>query len=136
MFRFSVRQAPLPGRYGVWDAHANDWYGAWDLTEPDASRQATDLDVLYDFYAERRPRDVRRLGEPRSVELYGLQPAGDLDVWIRDDGHWWGRVRDEHGLYHWYRADDLRPAAPQRNPNAGGPAALPGRSDQRYGRPA
>jgi hypothetical protein len=111
VFRFSVRRAPLPGRYGVWDAHANDWYSDWSLTEPEASRQATDLDVLYDFYTERRSRDVRRLDEPRPVELYGRQPAGDLDVWVRDDGHWWGRVRDGHGLYHWHRADDLQPAA-------------------------
>jgi hypothetical protein len=88
VFRFSVRRAPLPGRYGVWDAHANDWYSDWGLTEPEASRQATDLDVLYDFYTERRSRDVRRLDDPRTVELY-----------------------DEHGLYHWHRADDLQPAA-------------------------
>ena len=26
MLRFSVRQSPLPGRYGVWDSHATDWY--------------------------------------------------------------------------------------------------------------
>ena len=113
MFRFSVRQAPLPGRYGVWDANANDWYSDWTLTEPEASRQASDLDVLYDFYTERPPRHVRRLDQPRPVELYGWQPAGDLDVWIRDDGQGWGRVRDEHGLYHWHHADHLQPAATQ-----------------------
>jgi hypothetical protein len=38
------------------------------------------------FYAERRPSDVRPLVEPRPVVLYGWQPAGDLDVWVRDDG--------------------------------------------------
>ena len=86
MFRFSVRQAPLPGRYGVWDAHANDWYGDWTLTEPEANRQVHDLDVRYDFYTERKPSDVRPLPEPRPVVLYGWQPAGELDVWVRDDG--------------------------------------------------
>ena len=111
MFRFSVRQAPLPGRYGVWDAHANDWYGDWTLTEPEANRQAHDLDVRYDFYAERKPSDVRPLPEPRAVVLYGWQPAGERDVWVRDDGQWWGRVRDsETGLYGWHRADQLQPA--------------------------
>jgi hypothetical protein len=62
MFRFSVRQAPLFGRYGVLDSHANDWYSDWILTEPEASRQVSDLDVLYDFYTERPPRHVRRPG--------------------------------------------------------------------------
>ena len=48
MFRFSVRQSPLPGRYGVWDSHAIDWYSDWTLSEPEANRHATDLDVIYD----------------------------------------------------------------------------------------
>jgi hypothetical protein len=110
VFRFSVRQSPLPGRYGVWDSNANDWYSDWTLSEPEANRQATDLDVIYDFYGERKPRDVRQLDPPRPVNLYGWQPAGELDVWVRDDGQWWGRVRDEHGLYQWHRATDLQPA--------------------------
>jgi hypothetical protein len=110
MFRFSVRQSPLPGRYGVWDSHANDWHSDWTLREPEANRQVTDLDVIYDFYGERKPRDVRHLDAPRLVELHRWQPAGELDVWVRDDGQWWGRVRDEHGLYRWHRATDLQPA--------------------------
>ena len=49
MFRFSVRASPpLPGRYGVWDSRANDWYSDLDMSEPEANRQATDLDVIYD----------------------------------------------------------------------------------------
>jgi hypothetical protein len=100
VFRSSVRQAALPGRYGVWDGHANDWYGDWTLTEPEANRQVHDLDVQYDFYAERKPSDVRPLAVARPVVLFGWQPAGDLDVWVRDEGKWWGRVRDnETDLY-------------------------------------
>jgi hypothetical protein len=62
--------------------------------------------VRYDFYAERKPSDVRLLTLPRPVVLYGRQPAGDLDVRVHDDGKWWGRVRDdETGLYVWHPAD-------------------------------
>jgi hypothetical protein len=86
MFRFSVRQSPLPGRYGVWDSRKSDWYSDWTLTEPEANRQAHDLDVPYDFYAGRKPADVRQLAEPVPVKLHGWQPAGELDVWVRDGG--------------------------------------------------
>jgi hypothetical protein len=118
VFRFSVRRSPLPGRYGVWDGHANDWYGDWALTEPEANRRVHDLDVRYDFYADRKPSDVRQLAVAVPVVLYGWQPLGDLDVWVRDDGRWWGRVRDnETGLFKWYPAEELQPArSDQRRP--------------------
>ena len=110
----------------MWDAHANDWYGDWTLTEPEANRQAHDLDVRYDFYAERKPSDVRPLPEPRPVVLHGWQPAGELDVWVRDDGQWWGRVRDsETGLYGWHRADQLQPATSDHTSEHGGPHGRP-----------
>jgi hypothetical protein len=75
VFRFSVRQAPLPGRYGVWDAHANHWYGDWTLTEPEANRQAHDLDVRYDFYAERKPSNAARDCPFKWYPADQLQPA-------------------------------------------------------------
>jgi len=55
---------------------------------------------------------VRRLELPRLVETQpGWRLAGVLDVWLRDDGAWWGRVRDDQGVYRWHRAAALRPAS-------------------------
>ena len=34
---------------------------------------------------------------------------GELDVWIRDNGEWLGRVRDENGRVIWIPGTDLRP---------------------------
>ncbi|MGH3463076.1 MAG: hypothetical protein ACRDP9_16580 [Kribbellaceae bacterium] len=77
--------------------------------------------MQYDFYAERKPSDVRPLAVPQPVVLYGWQPAGELDVWVRDDGQWWGRVRDnETGLFTWYPPDRLQPATSHRNGGHGG----------------
>ncbi len=111
-------------------AHANDWYSDWTLTEPEANRQVHELDVRFDFYAERKPSDVRPLPVPQPVVLYGWQPAGDLDVWVRDEGKWWGRVRDnETGLYRWYPAAQLQPC--HQRPTTADPAApLMKRGDQ------
>lgn len=39
--RFSVRQAPLPGRYGGWDVHTICWYGEWTLRQPQARRPSS-----------------------------------------------------------------------------------------------
>jgi len=81
------------------------------MTEVEASEQACELDVRYDFYTDRTPDEVRRLEIPRLVERRpGWRYAGVLDAWVRDDGHWWGRVRYDHGLYRWHRATELRPA--------------------------
>src|SRR6266498_5826699 len=61
------------------------------MTEVEASEQACELDVLYDFYTDRTPDQVRRLEIPRLVERQpGWRYAGVLDAWVRDDGHWWG----------------------------------------------
>ena len=76
--------------------------------------------MQYDFYAECKPSDLRPLAVPQPVVLYGWQPAGELDVWVRDDGQWWGRVRDnETGLFTWY-PDRLQPATSNRNGGHGG----------------
>ncbi len=81
------------------------------MTEAEASQQASQLDVLHDFYADRALDEVRRLEIPRLVECQpGWRYARELDAWVRDDGQWWGRVRDDRGVYRWHRATELRPA--------------------------
>jgi hypothetical protein len=35
--------------------------------------------------------------------------GGVLDVWIRDNGEWLGRVRDPDGRITWVPGADLRP---------------------------
>jgi hypothetical protein len=110
MFRFDFRQAPIG--FAVWDSTVAGWYSEWSLSEAEASEQATELDVLHGFYADREPADVRRLELPRLVEAQpGWRPAGVLDVWLRDDGAWWGRVRDDRGVFRWHRATVVRPAS-------------------------
>jgi hypothetical protein len=67
MFRFDCRQAP--NGYAVWDSTVAGWYSEWNLSEVEASRQATELDVSHGFYADRQPADVRpyRAGPFRCV---------------------------------------------------------------------
>lgn len=48
--------------------------------------------------------------EPRQVAAATWRPAGTLDVWIKDRGEWYGRVRDASGRVGWVPAADLRPA--------------------------
>ena len=40
----------------------------------------------------------------------------ELDVWLRDDGAWWARVRDDRGIYRWHLAPVLRPASTHPEP--------------------
>ena len=85
-----------------------------NLTKAQASEQATELDLLRDFSTDRQPADVRRLELPRLVEAQpGWRLAGVLDVRLRDDGAWWGRVRDDSGVCRWHRATVLRAGVPE-----------------------
>jgi hypothetical protein len=47
--------------------------------------------------------------ECREVSAATWQSAGTLDVWIKDKGEWFGRVRDDAGNVRWVPAGDLRP---------------------------
>jgi hypothetical protein len=112
MWRFRARKAE--DGFAVWDSHLSGWRSVQGLTEAEAWQQASDLDVLYDATGQRNSRDVRLVEEPVPVDVASWRPAGVLDVWVREGGQWWGRVRDDTGRIHWHSASDLRPAKPAR----------------------
>jgi hypothetical protein len=81
-------------RFGVWDGAVNGWRATGIDDEEKAREVASDLDVQYDA-----PQPVQR----------ATWSMGDLDVWIRDNGEWLGRVRDKDGHITWVPGTELRP---------------------------
>ena len=107
--RFTVRPADDgSGRFGVWDGAVNGWRAVDIDDETEAHRIASDLDVQYDAHGPRPADAVRRVDPAQRVEQ-AVWRSGELDIWIRDNGQWLGRVRDENGRVNWIPGSDLRP---------------------------
>lgn len=70
---------------------------------------ATDLDIQYDARGPRNPSTIRRLQTPRPALKAEWTAGGDLDVWIYEDGQWYGRFCDADQVYSWVAGRDLRP---------------------------
>ncbi|MPZ60414.1 MAG: hypothetical protein GEU93_03770 [Propionibacteriales bacterium] len=113
--RFQVRKTDQG--YGVWDTAVNELCSGWDLTEAEANEQAHDRDVLYDRFNPRRPEDVRHVTPPKRVDVHKWVTGGALDVWVRENGEWYGRVRDKTGRLSWRHARELRPTHPDEEPS-------------------
>lgn len=96
--------------WGVWDSAVAGFRTPTCLTQDQATDQAAELDVQFDTYGQRSDSDVRWLEQPRDVEVAQWRPAGRIEVWVRERGQWYGRVRDADGHVQWHRAGDLRPA--------------------------
>lgn len=105
--RFQVRQ--VEDGFGVWDTAVGGWRSVQNLSRAAADNLAADLDLQYGPYGIRLASEVRRCEPPRSVEARNWGAAGVLEVWVREGGRWWGRVRDGDGGRRWVPSDDLRP---------------------------
>jgi hypothetical protein len=79
-----------------------------DLSESEARDIANELVVRHNSYGLRHPANVRRPDKPQPVAVAEWRPGGVLEVWIREDGEWWGLVRDTAGQTSWHPAADLR----------------------------
>ncbi|MGH3372006.1 MAG: hypothetical protein ACRDPR_18635 [Nocardioidaceae bacterium] len=86
----------------------NGWRANDLPDEAEAHRIASELDVQYDAHGP-RPADAVRRVEPSQPVRRAEWRTGQLDVWIRDNGQWLGRVRDSDGRISWVAGDDLRP---------------------------
>ena len=107
--RFTVRPADDgSNRFGVWDGAVNGWRSTGIDDEWEAHRIASDLDVQYDAHGP-RPADAVRKVDPAQPVQRAARQSGELDVWIRDNGEWLGRVRDKDGHVTWIPGSDLRP---------------------------
>ena len=107
--RFTVRPADDgSATFGVWDSAVSGWR-ATDLTEHQAHATATDLDIQYDAHGPRPATSVRRVEPAQQVQRAEWHDGGVLDVWIRDNGEWLGRVRDRDGRITWVPGPALRP---------------------------
>lgn len=106
MDRYSVR--PYRGRYNVWDAATNGWIGPTPLNAEKATAMATRREL-----ANRGPAGPEeRVVEPsRAVDVHEDGQwiyAGNLDLWRRHDGEWWGRVVcPSSGRERWYPASKI-----------------------------
>jgi hypothetical protein len=106
--RFDARHIGS-GVWGVWDGGVMSWRGT-DLSENEAKQRAADLNVMFDQYGNRDPKDRREVQPPIAVESATWSTAGQLDYWVRERFEWWGRVRGSDGHPVWIRAVDLRQA--------------------------
>jgi len=107
--RFTVRpDETAPGRFAVWDS-AVSGLRATDLAQDQAYEMATELDIQYDAHGPRSTNAIRKVDPQQQVDRVERQPAGVLDVWIRDAGEWLGRVRTPDGHVSWIQADHLLP---------------------------
>jgi hypothetical protein len=108
--RFTVR--PPKGdvaSFGVWDNGVNGWRDSGLADQIAAEWAKSELDVQFDAYGPRPAADVRRVEPGKYVERApDWQPAGVLDVWIRERGIWLGRTRDSDGHVAWIPGDELR----------------------------
>ncbi len=85
------------------------WRGT-DLAENDAKQRAADLNVMFDQYGNRDPKERREVQPSIPVESATWSAAGELDYWVRERFEWWGRVRAPDGQLVWIRAAGLRRA--------------------------
>lgn len=76
--------------------------------EAKARELASDLDVQYDAHGPRAADAIRHVDPAQKVQR-ATWSTGELDVWIRDNGEWLGRVRDKDGGITWVPGTDLRP---------------------------
>ena len=107
--RFTVRPSDdASNRFGVWDGAVNGWRAIGIDDETEAYRVASDLDVQYDAHGP-RPADAVRKIDPAQPVQRAEWTTGELDVWIRDNGEWLGRVCDKDGHITWIPGSDLRP---------------------------
>jgi hypothetical protein len=107
--RFTVRPSDDGSNgFGVWDGAVNGWRATGIDDEAKAQEIASDLDVQYDTHGP-RPADAIRHVDPAQPVQRAAWSAGELDVWIRDNGEWLGRVRDKDGHVTWVPGTDLRP---------------------------
>lgn len=97
------------GRFGVWDGAVNGWRAADIDNEMEARLVASDLDVQYDAHGPRPSDAVRRVDHPAQPVQRAEWLDGELDVWIRDNGEWLGRVRSQDGQVTWIPGTELRP---------------------------
>jgi hypothetical protein len=108
--RFRVQQDGAGEKsWEVFDAAMNGRRGS-GLTEAEANTLAADLELQYDAYGQRSPKQVRKMDPPTPVEqAYGWAHAGFLEAWLWDPkaGHWWGRVRKGHRI-EWIAQSELR----------------------------
>src|SRR3954453_9929503 len=108
--RFTVRPSDDGSNgFGVGDGAVNGWRATGIDDEAKAQEIASDLDVQYDTHGP-RPADAGRHVDPESpppapppaaaprlvappqLPQRAAWSAGELDVWIRDNGEWLGRV--------------------------------------------
>ncbi|WP_433169931.1 hypothetical protein [Kribbella sp. CA-247076] len=114
--RFSVRRAAAGSGFGVYDSAVDDWCTPAGLEQG----AAVDLvDELNHRVAAGRRIDGVRWEAPRRVQAASWEPAGTIDVWIRDRGEWYARVLDETGRVRWHPGQDLRPIEVQGERMAG-----------------
>ena len=107
--RFTVRPSDDGANtFGVWDSAVNGWRATGISDEPRARELASDLEIQYDAHGP-RPADAIRHVQPSQEVQRAAWSTGELDVWIRDNGEWLGRVRDKNGHVTWVPGADLRP---------------------------
>jgi hypothetical protein len=112
--RFRVQPADDgSGTFGVWDGSVHGWRQRGLPDEEQALQAASDLEIQYDAHGPRNPDSVRRFKVPKAADRATDWQSGEVDVWIRQDGEWFGRFRGEDKRVRWVSGKDLR-AAPDR----------------------
>ena len=79
--RFDARHI-ASGVWGVWDGGVMGWRDT-DLGENEAKQMAADLNVMFDQYGNRDPKERREVQPPIAVESATWSSAGELDYWVR-----------------------------------------------------
>ena len=107
--RFTVRPADDgSNRFGVWDGAVNGWRATDIDDETEAHRIAAVSTSSTTLTVRDRPTPYGTVDPAQPVQRAQWQD-GELDVWIRDNGEWLGRVRDKDGRVTWIPGTDLRP---------------------------
>jgi hypothetical protein len=101
MGRQAAQSSRRPGAVNGWRATGID-------TEAEAREVAFDLEAQYDAHGP-RPVDAIRKVDPAVPVLRASWTTGELYIWIRDQGTWLGRFRDEAGRVDRVPGKDLRP---------------------------
>lgn len=97
--RFTVRaDDDDAGKYGVWDGAVNGWRSRHLADEPEATREAAQLELQYDAHGARSPQTVRRFDNAKpAVQINrdgSWSPPGKLHAWLHTDGQWYGLVEE------------------------------------------